>query len=95
MPGRFRSGYTLRALACLKPYWPIVVAAYAVVFLINGANIWMPIIIGDIVDSGIRPGVRDAIVRGSFRLGSVHSMQSDLYWGTYRISDDPYLQRHW
>jgi beta-galactosidase len=38
---------------------------------------------------------QDAIVRGSFRLGSVHSVQSDLYWGTYRISDDPYLQRHW
>ncbi len=71
MPGRFRSGYTLRALACLKPYWPIVVAAYAVVFLINGANIWMPIIIGDIVDSGIRPGVRGAIVRGVLLLMGV------------------------
>jgi hypothetical protein len=38
---------------------------------------------------------QDAIVRATFRLESLDSMKSGLYWGVYRISDDPYLQRHW
>ncbi|MFW6291571.1 MAG: ABC transporter ATP-binding protein [Spirochaetota bacterium] len=64
MTDKPRTRYTLRALACLKAYWPLVVGAYAVTFLINGANIWMPMIIGDIVDTGIRAGVRENIRGG-------------------------------
>lgn len=65
-----RANYVFRALACLKPYWPMMVAAYMVTFLINGINIWMPIVIGGIVDEGIRAGVREHILRGSlFLLG--------------------------
>jgi len=59
-----RTHYIRRALGLLRPYWPMVLGAYIVVFLINGANIWMPLIIGDIVDSGIRAGVAENIVRG-------------------------------
>ena len=43
----------------------MMAAAYIVVFLINGINIAMPVVIGDIVDHGIRAGVPAFILRGS------------------------------
>mgnify|MGYP006295432109 CR=1 FL=1 len=63
--------YTFRALACLKPYWPYVLGAYVVVLLTNGVNIWMPVIMKNIVDDGIRAGVRENIIRGIAMLVSV------------------------
>jgi ATP-binding cassette subfamily B protein len=59
-----RRAYLWRALGLLRSYWPLVVGAYVVVFLMNGVNIWMPLIIGSIVDTGIRAGVVANIARG-------------------------------
>ena len=66
-----RRNYVLRALACLKPYWPMMAAAYLVTFFINGVNVWMPIVIRDVVDSGIRAGSPPFILRGSLLLLSL------------------------
>ena len=57
-----RPRYALRSLAMLKSYWYYVVAAYAVVLLSNGASIWMPRLIQDIVDDGIRGGEIQIVV---------------------------------
>ncbi len=60
-----KTRYLLRALGCLKPYLPLVVAAYAAVFAVNALNIWMPLIVGRIVDEGIRPGIPTQIFVGA------------------------------
>jgi ATP-binding cassette, subfamily B, multidrug efflux pump len=49
----------------------MVLGTYALMLLINAGNIWMPVIIRDILDSGIRPGVREQIVRGAILLVGV------------------------
>ncbi|MBN1676634.1 MAG: ABC transporter ATP-binding protein [Kiritimatiellae bacterium] len=61
---RARARYVWRALACLKPYWPLVLGAYAAVFASNGLAIWMPVVIRRIVDTGIRAGVARQIGAG-------------------------------
>lgn len=64
MTGARNRRYLLRALAQLRPYWPMVAGAYVVMLLINAGNIWMPVIVGQVVDEGIRPGAVEPIVRG-------------------------------
>ncbi|MFP4508859.1 MAG: ABC transporter ATP-binding protein [Spirochaetota bacterium] len=59
-----RSPYVMRALGCLKPYLLIVVCAYTAVFAVNAINIWMPLIIGGVVDNGIRAGVPEQVRTG-------------------------------
>ncbi len=54
----------MRALGCLKPYLLIVVCAYTAVFAVNAINIWMPLIIGGVVDNGIRAGVPEQVRTG-------------------------------
>jgi len=61
---RSRTHYVLRALACLKPYWPLVLGAYLAVFGSNTAIVWMPVVIRRIVDDGIRTGQVPAIASG-------------------------------
>ena len=58
------SRYVFRALAWLKPYWPLMFGAYFVVMLHNGIDIWMPMVIRKIVDSGIRGGNTQSILNG-------------------------------
>jgi beta-galactosidase len=42
-----------------------------------------------------RDPAANPLVRGPLRILPADQLDSDLYFGTYRISDDPYLQRHW
>ena len=46
----------------LKSYWRYVVATYVVVLLSNGVSVWMPRLIQDIVDEGIRGGKIQIVV---------------------------------
>lgn len=63
-PDSANTRYLLRALGCLRPYLTMVVAAYTAVLAVNAINIWMPLIIGGIVDEGIRPGIPRQILTG-------------------------------
>ncbi len=60
--------YIFRAMACLKPYWTFVLGSYAVVLISNGSNILIPLVIRDIIDNGIRAGVRNEIIYGVITL---------------------------
>jgi ABC-type multidrug transport system fused ATPase/permease subunit len=64
LPRSGRSQVTRRCLSYLRPYWLYVAGAYAFLLVNNGATLAMPLIIGWIVDHGIRPGDTSAISRG-------------------------------
>jgi ABC-type multidrug transport system fused ATPase/permease subunit len=64
LPRSGRSRITRRCLSYLRPYWLYVAGAYAFLLVNNGATLVMPLIIGWIVDQGIRPGNTSAISRG-------------------------------
>lgn len=53
-----------RCLSFLRPYWKITAASYLVVLLSNGIAIYQPLIIRNIIDSGIRAHVLHVIVSG-------------------------------
>lgn len=61
---KVRTQYVRRALACLKPYWPLIAGAYGLIVVINGMNVWMPVIIRNIVDTGIRARAIEPITTG-------------------------------
>lgn len=63
-PIKIRSHYVVRAMACLKPYWYLIVGSYMLVLAVNGVNIWMPIVIRGVVDDGIRARTLEAITSG-------------------------------
>jgi ATP-binding cassette, subfamily B, multidrug efflux pump len=60
-----QKNYILRSLSFLRPYWLFVTGSYTVVLISNAANIAIPRVIKDIVDNGIRAGVRREIVIGA------------------------------
>jgi ABC-type multidrug transport system fused ATPase/permease subunit len=69
-----RSGrrYVLRrCLSYLRPYWLYVAGAYALLLVNNGASLAMPLIIGWIVDQGIRSADTSAIAWGVVALMGV------------------------
>lgn len=49
----------------------MVAGEYLASFLLNGANVWIPIIIRDIVDGGIRAGSTEDVIRGVILLLAV------------------------
>ncbi|MFP4643832.1 MAG: ABC transporter ATP-binding protein [Spirochaetales bacterium] len=59
-----KTRYLLRALGCLKPYKKVVVSAYAAAFAVNALHIWIPLIIGGVIDDGIRAGVSARVFSG-------------------------------
>ncbi len=58
----------LRCMGYLRPYWLHVVGAYATMLVNNGITMWMPLIIRDMVDDGIRGGNTSAIQWGALYL---------------------------
>lgn len=65
---RRRAYYVIRALSFLKPYWYYIAAAYLIAFLSNGIAIWMPTVIRNIVDEGIKGDSIPFITRGALLL---------------------------
>lgn len=61
---RLRTRYVARALGCLKPYQALMLGAYLAVFASNGIAIWMPRVIRQIVDEGIRAGAAHQLAAG-------------------------------
>jgi len=51
-------------MACLGPYWKLVAGAYASVLASNAVAVWMPVVIREIVDSGIRVQDTERIYAG-------------------------------
>ena len=51
-------------MACLKPYWKSVAGAYAAMLAANAVAVWMPAVIREVVDVGIRGGVQARITIG-------------------------------
>ena len=64
LPRSGRSRVLRRCLSYLRPYWRHVAGAYACLLVNNGASLAMPLIIGWIVDQGIRSADTSVIVRG-------------------------------
>ncbi len=58
----------LRSMSYLRPYWAFAAGSYLLLLINNGVTLSQPLIIGSIVDQGIRGGNVSAIGRGAIAL---------------------------
>lgn len=82
-----RAGYVVRALACLRPYAVLVVGAYAAVLVSSGTAVWMPMVIRNVVDDGIRGGSFPAVLSGCLLLLALAVVQGVATFLTGRWSE--------